>query len=251
MAAITYGNHTTGTSIYGSGNTWTTSNNSIYVYNNSTDTTTSYSNSGVSLQIKTINTPTYTYNTPKFYTKVSDGALKVDLGTEVRIDLPDGTRVRVSKDGSYKIIDKNAKVTYQQTPAREFNKFINASDILEDFVKYLGEIGARQQDVLEVPIEVFIHWLVIEAAKADGDEPPKDVQALPPITKHDCRCVCCGKFITKEKHGLGINFCSANHLETFMNKKGVGVEYEEEEAKEVIVEMAPKEKQFVTISAVH
>lgn len=84
--------------------------------------------------------------------------------------LPDGATLRIAVDGSYAIEDENAKVLYRACRVREFNPYINASDLLEAFITEVGKYdGVNQGDVLALPIEAFINWIILEAAKRDGD----------------------------------------------------------------------------------
>lgn len=97
------------------------------------------------------------------------GPIKIRDGQEARIELPDGSVIEVADDGSYVINDRDAKVTYRANRVLDFNSFINASDKLETFIKFCGEIGVRQGEMLDLQIRHFIAWLVVEAAKADGE----------------------------------------------------------------------------------
>lgn len=84
--------------------------------------------------------------------------------------LPDGATILIAVDGSYTIEDENAKVVYRACRVREFNPYINASDLLEAFIREVGKLdGVDQGDVLDLPIEAFINWIILEAAKKDGD----------------------------------------------------------------------------------
>lgn len=99
-----------------------------------------------------------------------------------KILLPDGSLLHLDRHGNYSIEDDHAKVVYKANRVREFNPYINASDLLEQFIKFLATVGVLQKEVLEVPINVFIHWLVYKAAERDGDEvkdTPKPVDVLP------------------------------------------------------------------------
>lgn len=213
MATLTNSSYITNTCDY----TW---------YTDITNTETSATNSPWTLRINTNqpNSSSLIYNNypSQVYYPSDLDKLKIKLGQESNITLPDGTVIEIKKDGSFKIIDKDAKVTYKKNPTKEFNKFINASDILEEFVKYLGTIGAKQGDVLNIPLEMFINWIIIEAAKADGEEPPEDVKLLT-SKLHTCKCKNCGKFITKQKYNLGINFCNTEDLQKYMVKKRVNL----------------------------
>jgi hypothetical protein len=91
--------------------------------------------------------------------------------------MPDGSTLHVDPYGNYKVLDQDAKVTYKANRIREFNRFINASELLEDFIRYVGTQGVTQIEVLDLPVNAFIHWLIWQAALKDGD-PTDD---LPPI----------------------------------------------------------------------
>ena len=94
------------------------------------------------------------------------------------LELPDGSKIKLDVNGNFTIDDKNAKVIYQGNRHREFNKYINASDLLENFVGFLGSLGAKQDQVLGIPINMFIHWLILKAAEKDGDQPPKEIPKI-------------------------------------------------------------------------
>lgn len=95
------------------------------------------------------------------------------------------------------------RVIYDSPPLG-FNRFVNASDLLEEFIRYVGALGVKQGDVLQLPIDLFIKWLIIEAAKKDGDAPPEGVVVQLP----NIRCLKCGRFIRKDSP---IPFCSEEH----------------------------------------
>ena len=136
-------------------------------------------------------------------------AIRVADGNEAKIELPDGTRIEVEKDGSFKIIDDDAKVIYRARRIREFNPYLNASDMLEEFIRYLGSMGVRQRDLKTLPIELFIKWLIIRAAEADEEEPPDDVVLQFP-TVHP-RCEVCQRFIRRDAFDQGLKACSRQH----------------------------------------
>lgn len=99
----------------------------------------------------------------------------------------------------------------RSAPPREFNKYISASDLLEEFIRWLGEQGLRQKEVYGLPLEYFIKWLVLRACEEDDEEPNVELPALPaPKTIH--RCVACGQFmplaITLALHA----WCSASYF---------------------------------------
>lgn len=99
----------------------------------------------------------------------------------------------------------------RSAPPQEFNKYISASDLLEEFIRWLGEQGLRQKEVSSQPLEYFIKWLVIRACEEDQEEPNVELPALPP-PKAFHRCVGCGRFmplaITLALHA----WCSASYF---------------------------------------
>lgn len=148
-----------------------------------------------------------------------DGVLNVKPGEAATIKLPDGSFIEVLPDGSYSIIDKDAKVTYRANRVRDFNSFINASDKVEAFIRFCGEQGVRQGEMLDLPIHLFIKWLIIEAARADN-EPEPDVPLLTDLRKAALpRCRCCGRFISPKKTQKGMFFCSGVCYDRY-NEKG-------------------------------
>ena len=83
--------------------------------------------------------------------------------------LPDGSNLVVDFNGNYEIVDYKAKVTYKSNNIREFNKFVNSSDVLEAFIRDAGKAGVKQKEVFNLPIELFINWLIVRAAEKDGE----------------------------------------------------------------------------------
>ncbi len=95
--------------------------------------------------------------------------------------LPDGSCLEIDHNGNYVVNDDQGKVTYKATKIRDFNPFLNASDLLEQYITELKPLGVRQDEVLQLEIEHFINWLIHKAAEKDGDIPPADVPKLPPV----------------------------------------------------------------------
>lgn len=125
------------------------------------------------------------------------------------ITLPDGTKINVDKDGSFEINDQAAKVIYRASRIREFNPFVNASDKIEDFIRFCGDQGVRQGEMLDLPIKLFIGWLIIEAAKADH-EPEPDVPLIPDLRRHTTpRCIGCGRFIRRDAAAKDVMYCQS------------------------------------------
>ncbi|MDO8683954.1 MAG: hypothetical protein Q7N50_10790 [Armatimonadota bacterium] len=136
------------------------------------------------------------------------GQCSVADGEKATIKLPDGTVIDIERDGSFVLNDKDAKIIYRANRLREFNKFINVSDRLEEFIAFCGQHGVRQGEMLDLPVRLFIGWLAIEAAKADK-EPEPDIKLLPDLRKCQTpRCVNCGKFILREMPAMKIEFCA-------------------------------------------
>jgi hypothetical protein len=88
--------------------------------------------------------------------------------------LPDGAKLTIRSDLNYAIEDKDAVITYAASRHRPFNQFVNVSDVLDQFMKYAADMDLTRQQFLGLPIQTFLMWLVIEAAKRDGEVPPAD-----------------------------------------------------------------------------
>lgn len=117
------------------------------------------------------------------------------------VELPDGAKL-IYEDGNYRIEDKDAKITYRASRNRAFNRYVNASDLLEEFLTFLGALGVKQQDVLEIPIDVFINFIIMRAAQQDGEPVPEEVKVEdhPKLLmwRWTDRCAGCGRFIAKD-----------------------------------------------------
>ena len=95
-------------------------------------------------------------------------------------------------------------------PPREFNRYINASDLLEEFIRYAGSQGVTQREVLTLPIDLFIKWLILEASEFDGEDAPDDVVVDFPA-RHRCRG--CGKFLSSRLREIEMNYCADECVE--------------------------------------
>lgn len=141
-----------------------------------------------------------------------DNTITVKDGQTRIIRLPDGTVIDVEANGSFTINDKDAKVTYRANRVRDFNSFVNASDKLEAFIQFCGQIGVRQGEMLDIPIKHFIAWLIVEAALADGEK-PDDIAKLPDLRQHiKPRCKC-GRFLSRKHVERKVAFCRTVCLE--------------------------------------
>lgn len=135
--------------------------------------------------------------------------------------LEDGTKLTIEPNGKVVIDDGAAKVIYRGNNIRNFNKFINASDVLEKFIEYLGSQGVSRRELKDISIEMFIMWLIISAAEADGEEKPSgEVLALESATKRMVapRCKCCGRYISQKRLKAGVEFCSGDHADRYLEK---------------------------------
>ena len=153
------------------------------------------------------------------------GNIKITPGTALSIELPDGAVLQVLANGSYSILDEQAKVIYKANRVREFNRYLNGSDLLEEFIKFVSKVGPiSKAEFFDLPIELFIQWLVIRAAEADGEDHDYApvIAAIPlalpnPNKPHTTRCKCCGRFI----HNRELTFCSAEHMTKYATQHNV------------------------------
>jgi hypothetical protein len=90
----------------------------------------------------------------------------------------DGTIIEVDATGNFTIKDDAARITYLATRVRNFNRFVNGSDLVGEFIEDLGRLGASQEQAAAADIEMFIRWLVHKAAEHDQEEAPADVPAV-------------------------------------------------------------------------
>lgn len=104
-------------------------------------------------------------------------------------------------------IARPEEITYK-APPREFNAFLNASDQLEAFIKYVGTLGVRQSEVLGLPLDLFVKWLILEAAKKDNEPEPEGVV----IVIEQPRCLGCQRWMPKCAESRRVPFCEARCL---------------------------------------
>lgn len=86
--------------------------------------------------------------------------------------------------------------SYRRSAPRQFNRYVNGSDLLEEFIAFLGTEGVRQGEVMELPLELFIKWLIIRACEVDQEEAPVVLEL--PAPKPQPRCLGCQKFMRKD-----------------------------------------------------
>jgi len=153
------------------------------------------------IDVKTIEIPAYRIARGLNWHKVKPNSL---------LELPDGTIIDIEDDHHYTIHDSNTRVAREHCTIQAFNRFLNASELLEAFIKDMAPSGIRQDQVLKVPIEGFINWLIFQAAKADGDDLPEQY--------YNHRCIYCQKFIARKLVVMGVNFCNPQHLDGYLNR---------------------------------
>ena len=143
-------------------------------------------------------------------------------GSNTTFVLPDGTEIKYHYDDRIEIDDSKGKRLYQSAPTRGFNKYLNASDLLEDFVRYCASERLSRKDFAELPLSLFIYWLIAKAAEADGDSTDDIVPLLETSVKQQRyqphRCQCCGKSLSKRFLENHVHFCSASHMQLYMDK---------------------------------
>lgn len=122
------------------------------------------------------------------YVDVTSNGTSMDT---ITIDIPPGT-------SSIKIpVPYNPPAPpRRRPPSLDFNPFINASDRLEEFIAFAGENKVRRGEVLKLPVELFLKWLIIQACEADDEEPnvTLDMATARPAQP---RCLGCQRFMTR------------------------------------------------------
>lgn len=141
---------------------------------------------------------------------------------EFDYECPDKTVLKF-RSGNVEIVDKDAKVVYKSNPVREFNKYLNASDLLEEFVQYCGREKISQSEFRDLPLSLFIMWLIVRVAETDREDPG---EALPLLTSgirerkaHTHRCGCCGRFLSREFQQHSLAYCTPEHMMIYMTRK--------------------------------
>lgn len=144
------------------------------------------------------------------YHRIYRGMKHFEVPENTLLELPDGTFIDIEDRHHYTIHDAKTQVAREHCTIRAFNRFLNASELLEAFIKDMAPSGIRQDQVLKVPIEAFINWLIFQAAKEDGDDIPDEY--------YNHRCIYCKRFIAKKLVIMGVNFCNARHLDGYLNR---------------------------------
>jgi len=134
---------------------------------------------------------------------------KIDPNTVLQ--LPDGTIIDIEDEYRWKVYENNAQVTREACRISAFNRFINASELLESFITDMAPSGIKQNQVLKVPVEAFINWLIYKAADADGEQLR--------ISRWNHKCGYCMRFLPKRLVTQGVNFCNSLHLDKFLQRQ--------------------------------
>lgn len=167
---------------------------------------------------------------------VISGPSRLTVGDDqtLKIELPDGRIIDIVA-GEYQIIDPDGarSVRYKPNRLREFNRYVNASDLLEEFVDFAADAGIEsREEFFDLPVELFIRWLIIRAAEADGEAPAEDRTqllsqikppslALPAPRRATPHCRYCGRFLNRKRFDLGVMFCSSDHYNRYAVKVGL------------------------------
>jgi hypothetical protein len=144
-----------------------------------------------------------------------------DLERGKSYDLPDGAKLEIDAQGNYTVLDDAAKVVYKANRIREFNVYLSASDLLEDFIRDMGKEGVLQSELLQLPVNCFIHWLILQAAIKDGDSTEDCVPPQKFLPKKKDRCKCCGRFLPRVQLVADIHFCNGSHLNRYLERRAL------------------------------
>ena len=144
-----------------------------------------------------------------------------DLQRGCSLHLPDGAIVKVSWQGDIEVLDKNAKVLYKPPKERDFNPYLSSSDLVEEFIRYCAGVGITKKEFRDLPLNLFLYWLIVRAAERDKEKADDvlllletSVRSVKEIAIHRCRF--CGRFLRPVFAKYGVNFCSPEHMQRKM-----------------------------------
>lgn len=87
------------------------------------------------------------------------------------------------------------------------NKYLNASDMLEEFMEWCGEDKQlTKREFASLPIHLFIQWLIVRAAENDNEPIQEEKLALERAKRPVHRCGHCGRYTA-----LGMPYCDSAH----------------------------------------
>lgn len=130
--------------------------------------------------------------------------------TVYRVQVPPGAHevsFALSGEAMHRMMRQNVPAPL---PPKTFNKFINASDMMEEFIRWCGEEGVKADELMGLPIDLFIKWLVVKACEQDGEEPNVEL-VIPKIDQP--RCVSCKRFMRKEIEVPLHDYCAPRYYE--------------------------------------
>lgn len=162
---------------------------------------------------------------PQVISISDDGRIELPKGRQVRMPLGDGSILYVDKEGNFSVNDKDSKVIYKANRIREFNPYINASDLLIKFMDYVRGLGLdlKKEEVMSLDIGLFVNWLIIEAAERDSDPVPQDVvevqqKRLKGRVSPRCILPTCRRFIPRAYVTAQFPFCNPMHAEAHIKR---------------------------------
>jgi len=88
-------------------------------------------------------------------------------------NLPGGAVLKIATDNSYTIDDSNHKTVHKANPNPDFNEAFCVSEVLEQFMAYVADLKLTKEQFMELPIRLFMLWLIIESCKKDGEPVPE------------------------------------------------------------------------------
>lgn len=95
----------------------------------------------------------------------------------------------------FTIMPAPAAVPAPAPAPRAFNRYVNGSDLLEEFIAYLGTEGVRKREIMGLPVELFVKWLIIRACEQEQEEP--GVVLTLPAPKPQPRCLGCQRWMPR------------------------------------------------------
>ncbi len=202
-------------------------NTNIQLLSSSSNSSTSVTGLGRFLDTQDYDAETIKLRPGKRTLELPDGSfLKLHATDNSELELQDGTVIHLDGKGNYRIDDANARVIYKGNQVREFNRFVNASDIFEEFIHYVGKLGVTREQLPKLPVELFIKYIIIRATEEDGDLVPEEMKlehhpALMAPRKHTSRCLSCGRFVRKVNVQKGIPFCTQVHMLAYTSKQEI------------------------------
>lgn len=84
--------------------------------------------------------------------------------------------------------------------------------MVAEFVEYARSLGVAQDEVLQLPLNLFISWLIISAAERDGDPLPAHVTPREQLVAiRNPQCLACKRFIPQKHYKARFPYCNPKH----------------------------------------